>query len=89
MSLLCDCQSVRALKDCAYLLHKLFFFYLVVKLFTLPAVFCLVNKDLQNHYAVTIVIEGAEISWRGSVYVSSRSAGEQPARSEEEQVHQH
>jgi len=68
---------------------KLFFFYLVVKLFTLPAVFCLVNKDLQNHYTVTIVIEGAEISWRGSVYVSSRSAGEQPARSEEEQVHQH
>jgi len=44
--------SKQALKDCDYLLHLLYFFsfHLLVKLFTLPAVFALVNKDFQTNY---------------------------------------
>ena len=42
--LLCDCQSV--LWKTVYLLH--FLLFLLVKLLTLPAVFCPVNEDLQS-----------------------------------------
>ena len=45
--------SKRALKDCEctyWIFYYFFIFHLIVKLFTLPAVFGLVNKELQYLY---------------------------------------
>ena len=38
----------RALKDCLFIALFIFSFYLLVKLFTLPELIALVNKDLQT-----------------------------------------
>jgi len=44
--------SKRALRDCLFIALFIFSSYLLVKLFTLPELIALVNKDLQNRNIV-------------------------------------